>query len=304
MTDRTVLQNQRDLCIVGCYPARCGMDGIPGNGYRAAILAFKRQLVEYYEVPPRDLLWYEESTSQTNMDRAIFDSESRRYLDRILAGGAVNGHPAMLMLTKQEVAWAGLTKVELFEKLEALIGNDIPVPIFAAIVEHETRWKFFDLCGTVEILRWGADYTGTDIGYPRDLESLHGSILRSRGYGPGQITPPGTAMPPVDPWAGTPPGRWPSWCTSIVKNLEVAARSIFAEKFKSKSSLRVPCRQKGMLHHDCRACCEDLFPIGTAYNKEHTQREVCSWWEAVRRYAGDGPKSFEMVHETRDILLS
>jgi hypothetical protein len=269
--------------------------------FRAAVLGFKQRLVDYHGIDPADISF---DSQTSNENRALLDATTQDLILHAVAGGKIGGVAHPLIPSRAEIADADLSQEELCTALEERLGQHVPVELYSLVVEHESRWQpFFDPGDGNEILTWGADYTGPQPGYPRDLEIMPPPYVKSRGYGLGQVTAPG--LPATDPylmWDGdVEPAAvpaWPAWCLSLSVNLAIGAAKVFAEKYRYKSSLRHPCSHRPRF--GCRKCLAEIYYSGGGYDRG--RQEPCSWLEAVGRYAGNGPKAKEMIDEC--ILLA
>lgn len=304
MVNASILHYQHLLALAGCYPPRLGFDGIPGNGYKVGVIAFKRRL---QDLGVDKGIWW--PTSRKVKDLAILDTITAAKLEEACRLGSVDGVPFPLVPHDEQLTSTGVTRDGARLYLVELYGTEIPVDLFLSMVEHESRWRFTVRAGDHTIIQWGADYSGPDVRYPTDLERIDlDTPIISRGWGPCQLTPPqvsagawvGHRMPPADPWGPESEDEWPFWITNVLHNLSVGCGTLFASKFKYKSSLRRKCSWRD--RHACRDCLSVRWPSG-GYEREATQTRICSWLEAVRRFAGSGAGADEMVTECRDILL-
>ena len=305
--------NQDLLMVLGYYPPRMHRDGVPGNAYRVAVIAFKRWLLDNGIATAEEIHWHDDATNATN---AHLDTTTMRLLRDAATTGVVRGTPCPRVPHGDDVAGWEVMDEAITNYLDAAVGDDVPVPWLLAMIEHETRGAWTVDWGRFKhTIIYGCDYSGTDVRYPADLESVdRDRPIVSRGWGPGQVTPSqrilveeygtvnsahvGHIMPPIDEHGRTAPGQWPIWTRDLLANVFVSSK-LFAAKFHYKSSIRHECSHH--TRHDCASCIAERWQGD--YKGEKTQALICSWLEAVLRYAGSGPGALEFLYECREILL-
>jgi len=262
---------QTHLSLLGYYPTRCRIDGIIGRYTKAGLRALQLDMIADGAIAPhlcdyRDSLDFEPTDAQA----AIVESYYTNALAKRLP--SLNAAPEKVSIP------------------DALRGVDVPAQLVQAILHHESasgHWHaMLDPDGkAIWIPRYGVDYVGSDPRKPG--ADCVAPWIKSRGWGLGQITPPGDrSLPPRDHLVTGIPGRWPCWVTDWAAN--VRASCTILQVFRHDSKIKLEC--EGVGRYDCRWC----------RNCGHPKQ--CPWWAAARRYAGSGAGADRAVDEFCDVL--